>query len=181
MYCISQNKWEDLTVVDNFRIAANHCYESGALSPLMRKWSRFHSVWTSCLLSATPNAPIPAVRNPPAFPPFLHVMKTRGEDIRPSISEVHFTYALMNLCSCAEPCALKGSCCRALSAFLRGRRQWNHTGYQALTGNALTQTADTSVSDRVILWGAHSALSCFCGVSFMLTGGLPWDWQEGFL
>lgn len=27
-----------------------------------------------------------AVRNPPAFPPFLPVMKTRGEDIRPSIS-----------------------------------------------------------------------------------------------
>lgn len=26
-----------------------------------------------------------AVKNPPAFPPFLHLMKTRGEDIRPSI------------------------------------------------------------------------------------------------
>lgn len=41
---------------------------------------------TQLLGTGAPSAAVPAVRNPPAFPPFLPLMKTRGEDIRPSIS-----------------------------------------------------------------------------------------------
>lgn len=36
----------------------------------------------------------------------------------------------MNIHSCPEPRKLKGSCCRALSTFLRGHRQWNHMSYR---------------------------------------------------
>lgn len=58
-------------------------------------------------------------------------MKTRGEDIRPlNQPQVQFTYVLMNLRSCAEPCKLRGLRRQALSAFLRGHSQQNHMGYR---------------------------------------------------
>lgn len=71
-----------------------HCDRTAAFSHV-RSWSsislllrvsggpspRLHASreWSS-------SSAVRAVKNPPAFPPFLHLMKTRGEDIRPSIS-----------------------------------------------------------------------------------------------
>lgn len=70
-----------------------------------------------------------AVKNPPAFPPFLHVMKTRGEDIRPSISRQSTSHVFRWISAhVLSPASSGGSCCRALSAFLRGHGQWNQHG-----------------------------------------------------
>lgn len=54
-----------------------HCYfeDQQDLPPQLH----FSREWSS-------SSAVRAVKNPPAFPPFLHLMKTRGEDIRPSIS-----------------------------------------------------------------------------------------------
>lgn len=68
----------------------------------------------------------PCSEEPPCFPP----IPSSNEDQRRGYQalnqpQVYFTCVSMNLCSCAEPGELGGSCCRALSAFLRGCRQWN--------------------------------------------------------
>lgn len=77
------------------------------------------------------NAAVPSVTSPLAFPPFLHLMKTRREDIRPSISRESTSHMFWWISAhVLSPGELRGSCCRALSAFLGGYRQCNHMGYR---------------------------------------------------
>lgn len=89
----SREKWEALTFSDNqLQKQSNH---SGLLwitglwshtATFNEKVQRLHSAWPSCCELQLRMLHSPQWGNPPAFPPFLHLMKTRGEDIRPSIS-----------------------------------------------------------------------------------------------
>jgi len=66
-------------------MTAASCYEWGGGSNVLNG-PEAPLCLTQLLGTGAPSAAVPAVRNPPAFPPFLRLMRTRGEDIRPSIS-----------------------------------------------------------------------------------------------
>lgn len=96
------------------RVPPKYSWVSRALHPnfILREWSS--------------SSTVRVVKNPPAFPPFLHLMKTRGEDIRHSISRQSTSHVFRWIPThVLSPASSGGSCCRALSAFLRGRGQWN--------------------------------------------------------
>lgn len=123
----------------------------------------------------------PCGGEPPCFPP----IPSSNEDQRRGYQAlyqpwVHFTCVWMNLHSCAEPRELRGSRCRALSAFLGGGGQWNQRGLSGADKRRLgADRRHLSVwlcdsvrrppgSRRLLL----SYFQAFCG-DFVS------DWQEG--
>lgn len=130
---------------------------------------------------------LPAVKNPPAFPPFLPLMKTRGEDIRPSISHKSTSHVFRWISAHVLSPASSGD--RAAGPYQHSSEDADNgtnEGYQALTSDALTQTANTSVSDQAIVRGGHWALvNCCCTATWralvrVLCGiGRRGGWQEG--
>lgn len=96
-------------------------YESGALSNAVMcttgqgcqiRWANAAAplCLTQSLWTGSPNAAVPAVRNPPAFPPFLPLMKTRGEDIRPSISHKSTSHMFWWISAHVQSPASSGDC-----------------------------------------------------------------------
>lgn len=114
---------------------------------------------------------LPAVKNPPAFPPFLPLMKTRGEDIRPSISHKSTSHVFRWIA--AHVLSPMSSGDRAAGPYQHSSEDaYNGTnaGYQALTSNALTQTANTLMSDHAIVrGGCWTLVSCCCTVTLRLS------------
>ncbi len=147
---------------------------------------------TKVLGTGAPNAAIPMVRNPPAFPPFLRLMKTRGEDIRPSISHKSTSHMFWWISAHVPSPASSGDrTAEPYQQFLRGRSQQNHMGYrwratpwhrQATprclimwySGEPGTGLFVRSWSHAVICW----TLSRCSGVNWRL---FECDWQQCFL
>lgn len=181
-----------------------NCYESEAFGPipphLMRKCSG-STLPDPVAVNCSSKRCSARGEEPPCLPP----IPPSNEDQRRGYQalnqpQVHFTYVLMNLRSCAEPSELRGSCCRALSAFLRGHRQWKHMGYrwqatpwhrQATPQCLIMWYSEEpgaglfarSWSHAVICREACWTPSCCCRVNLRLSelGGFACDWQEGFL
>lgn len=114
---------------------------------------------------------LPAVKNPPAFPPFLPLMKTRGEDIRPSISHKSTSHVFWWIASHVLSPASSGD--RAAGPYQHSSEDADNGtngGYQALTSDALTQTANTSMSDHAIVRGGRwTPVGCCCTATLRLS------------
>lgn len=140
------------------------------LLPLIigRPSSQWRCIWGERERSALA---LRAVKNPPAFPPFLPLMKTRGEDIRPSISHKSTSHVFRWISAhVLSPASLGDRAAGPYQHSSEDADNGTNAGYQALTSDALTQTADTSVSDCVIVWGGCRALvGCCCTVGFGLS------------
>lgn len=113
----------------------------------------------------------PCGEEPPCFPP----IPSSNEDQRRGYQAlhqppVHFTCVSMNLRSCAEPRQLRGD--RAAGPYQHSSEEADNgssAGYQALTSNASRQTANTLVSDDVIVRGGRRGSCCCRTVSFRLS------------
>ena len=100
-----------------------------------------------------------AEENPPAFPPFLLLMKTRGKDIKTSISHKSTSHMFWWIPTHVPSPTISGD--HTAEPYQHSSQDSvNKTTWLSLTSNALTHTGNTSEFDHVILLKDRGWILC---------------------